>query len=102
MFKGAKYPLIERKTPVIDLLKERPTLILDQPLVTKLNPFPFGGQIALPPGVTKEEAVEVVRETWGKKLAAGMADRAGLTGKEREAFIESWSRVVSEGLLKGA
>lgn len=34
-----KFPLIERPAPVIDFLKERPTLILEEPIVKKLNPL---------------------------------------------------------------
>jgi hypothetical protein len=64
--------------------------------------FGGGGSLAaaLPPGITEEQAIEVVRDVWGKKLAAGIADRAGLTGKAREDFVESWSRVVAEGLIR--
>jgi len=84
--------------PLRTALSKRPTLILDKPLVELLGLDP--PQVVLPPGVTEEEAIETVRELWGKKLAAGIADRAGLTGKERETFIESWSRVVAQGLVK--
>jgi len=92
-----KFPLIERPTPVFDVLKRRPTIILDEPIVKKINPF----SPQLPPGVTREEAIETVRELWGKKLAAGIADRAGLTGRAREEFIEKWRRVVAEGVVGG-
>ena len=30
-------PLIDRPTPVMDILKERPTLVLDQPLITLVD-----------------------------------------------------------------
>lgn len=31
------YPLIERPTPLFDILKERPTFILDEPLAKKID-----------------------------------------------------------------
>jgi len=95
---GHLYPVLERPTPLVDLLKERPLLIERKRLLGTLG---ITDPPQLPPGVSREEAVGVVKETWGKKLAAGMADRAGLTGAEREKFIERWSTVVSEGLLRG-
>jgi len=39
-----KLPLIERPTPVLDILRERPTLILEEPLVKRLD-----GEDILPP-----------------------------------------------------
>jgi len=95
------FPIIQRPTPVIDLLKRRPTIVLQEPLILRAASPSRGMFAQLPPGVTEEEAKEVVKAAWGRKLAAGIADRAGLTGPERERFIESWSDVVSEGLLKG-
>jgi len=102
-------PLLDlqtRRKPVITALSSRPTFILRQPLVQKLRFQPsfrtagrLSAQAALPPGVSREDAIKVVQESWGKKVAAGIADRAGLTGTERDHFIESWSRVVAEGLL---
>ena len=88
---------------VVDLLRTRKTLILEKPLINMVGGL-FGYRYhyqALPPGVTEEQAVEVVKEAWGKKLASGIADRAGLTGTARNTFIENWGTVVSEGLLKG-
>lgn len=99
-------PLLDQRgrKPFLSSLMRRPTLILKQPVIRRmgLNLGGLRGQITLPPGVTEEQAVKVIQETWGKKLAAGLADRAGLTGPARDQFIENWSRVVSEGLLKGA
>jgi len=89
-------PKLRFKGPILTALSERKTFILDEPLIVKFGIDPP----QLPAGVSREEAVEVVREVWGKKLAAGMADRAGMTGREREAFIEKWSTVVSQGLIK--
>lgn len=101
-------PLLDfqpRRKPIISTLSTRPTFILREPLVRKLGLNPllgFRSQAVLPPGVTEEQAIKVVQEAWGKKLAAGIADRARMTGAERERFIESWSRVVAEGLMRGA
>lgn len=91
-------PTLKHKGPILTALTERKTFILDEPLLVKLGIDPSP---QLPSGVTREEAIDVLRETWGKKLASGLADRAGLTGLAREQFIENWSRVVAEGLLRG-
>lgn len=32
-----KYPFIERPTPLFDLLKERPTFVLEEPLVKRID-----------------------------------------------------------------
>ena len=99
LLKGSekRYPLLERPTPFLDFLKGRPTLILEKPLVEKLGIDPP----ELPPGVTREEAKEVIKAAWGVKLATGIAERARLTGRAKDRFIEEWSDVVSEGLLRG-
>jgi hypothetical protein len=94
------FPIMQRPTPLLDLLKGRPTIILQEPLIRRVK-TPLGMHAQLPPGVTREEAKEVVKSAWGRKLAEGIADRAGMTGPERERFIENWSDVVSEGLLRG-
>lgn len=95
----------QRKGPVLSTLSDRKTLVLREPLVRKLGLNQlrgFRGQARLPPGVTEEQAIAVAQEVWGRKLAAGIADKAKLTGAAREEFIENWSRVVSEGLVRGA
>ncbi|MHC1627625.1 MAG: hypothetical protein ACXQTI_02180 [Candidatus Nezhaarchaeales archaeon] len=70
------YPILDRKTPILDVLKRRPTFILDEPLVKKLNPTLLSGQVVLPPGITREEAIEVVAASeWATNLAAGWLKR---------------------------
>jgi hypothetical protein len=91
---------MQRPTPLVDLLKGRPTILLKQPLILRANTS-LGMHAQLPPGVTREEAKEVVKSAWGRKLAAGIADKAGMTGPEREKFIENYSDVISEKLLRG-
>jgi len=69
------YPILDRKTPILDALKRRPTFILDEPLVKKFNPT-LSGQVALPPGITREEAIEVVASSeWAQNLAAGWLNK---------------------------
>lgn len=85
----------DRNTPVLDFLKGRKTIVLDKPIVSR-----FRAQTYLPPGITHEEALTVIQEAWGKKLASGIADKAQMTGAARDQFVENWSRVVSEGMLK--
>jgi len=66
------YPILDRKTPVLDALKRRQTFILNEPLVKKFNPV-FSAQAApLPPGISREEAIEVVASSeWAQNLSAG-------------------------------
>jgi len=96
MFK--KFPLIERKTPVIDLLSKRPTIILDEPLVKKIDP----PEVVLPPGVSPEEAVETVARTpWATGWAEGIAKMAGYTPSTPEYHrqVERLSKFVARRLL---
>lgn len=57
-----------KKKPIREFLKKRPTLILEKPLVEMLGIDPP----ELPPGITREEAIEVVAATeWARNLATG-------------------------------
>jgi len=96
------YPILDRKTPILDALKRRPTFILDEPLVRKFNPI--SGQVALPPGITREEAIEVVAGTeWATNLAAGWLKKffPELTPgtPEYERKRAEISRVVAAGII---
>ena len=92
--------------PIMSLVSGRIGSIGPKSLLRGLCSCPPRGQrvfygAELPPGVSQEEAISTVQEVWGKKLATGIADKAGLKGKSREDFIQSWSRVVAEGLVRG-
>jgi len=64
--------ILERK-PIRSWLKNRPTVILEKPLIAMFESGLFEGQVELPPGITPEEAIEVVaRSDWARKLAEGV------------------------------
>jgi len=89
--------------PLLDILTTRKTLILDEPLINKVGGY-FGYHYQqLPPGITEAQAFGVIKETWGKKLAEGIARESGLTpGSEAwNTFVENWSNKVTSGMLKG-
>ena len=98
MFK--RFPLIERKTPIFDFLIKRPTILLDEPILKKLDPS--GNPIELPPGVTEEKAVETVAATpWAKGWAEGVAKMAGYkedTATYREQ-VKRLSKFVAKRLI---
>jgi len=94
-----------RRGPVLEALASRPTVILKRPLVAELFER-FGFQVA---EAVPVEAVEVIKEKWGKKLAAGVIDKliAELERKGikvhpamREAMIDAWATIVTRGLLE--
>jgi len=65
---------ILKRKPIRSILRRRPTIILKKPLVELLGLDPP----QLPPGVTLEEAIEVVAATpWATNLAIGFAKRMG-------------------------
>ena len=89
--------------PLLDILTTRKTLILDEPLINKVGGY-FGYHYQqLPPGITEAQAFGVIKETWGRKLAEGIARESGLTpGSEAwNTFVENWSNKVTAGMLKG-
>jgi hypothetical protein len=89
--------------PLLDILTARKTLILDEPLINKVGGY-FGYHYQqLPPGISTDQAFSVIKETWGKKLAEGIARESGLTpGSEAwNTFVENWSNKVTSGMLKG-
>lgn len=58
----------------------------------------------LPPGVTIEQAGEVVAATpWALHLAEGVARKAGLKEGSRayQQFVTGYSKAVAEGLVRG-
>ena len=58
--------------PVRTFLKERETLI-PRPKLIDIIEGELAGQIELPPGVSPEDAVEIVsRSAWARNLAAGV------------------------------
>lgn len=90
-----------QKRRLIDFLKTRPTIILEKPLITLLSER-FSFQEAIP-------GEEIVKERWGKKLAAGVVDKmiaemakAGVTvsPKMREAMVDAWATIVTRGLMR--
>jgi len=91
--------------PVRKALESRPTFVLDEPLVKKLglDPQKFRGQ-GLPPGVTYDEAVEVVKGTeWAQGLAKGMCTKMfGATPgtPEYDRCVARVSDRVARGVLK--
>jgi len=58
----------------------------------------------LPPGITPEQAAEVVGATpWARRLAEGQARKGGLQPGTRayERFVQEYARAVAEGLVRG-
>jgi len=89
--------------PLLDILTSRKTLILDEPLINKVGGY-FGYHYQqLPPGISEDQAFSVIKETWGKKLAEGIARESGLTPGSAawNTFVENWSNKVTSGMLKG-
>ena len=70
---GKKGPLGVEMGPIRKFLADRETLIPDRPKIFKDPP-----EIALPPGVTEEQAVKVVAESpWARGWGEGIAKLAG-------------------------
>jgi len=95
--------ILERK-PIRTWLKNRPTIVLEKPLIAMLESGLFEGQVALPAGVTPEEAIEVVaRSEWARKLAEGVCGPkyAGFTPgtPEFEACVYNVSHKVAARVL---
>jgi hypothetical protein len=89
--------------PLLDLLTTRKTLVLERPLLSMVGGY-FGYHYQqLPPGISEDQAFAVIKETWGKKLAEGIARESGLKpGSEAwNTFVENWSNKVTSGMLKG-
>ena len=90
---------------LLELLSTRKTFLIDEPLVSKLN---LGGRLGflhqeLPPGTSMGQAEDVIRVVWGDKLAQGIAESGGLTpadGAAYDRFIQRWSTLVTNGMMK--
>jgi len=97
------YPLIERPTPLFDLLKRRKTLILKKPLARYIDPPEV---VAIDRRVPVEEAIEITaRSKWATGLAEGwlrtfFPNLSPGTPEYEEAKARI-ARIVSERLWKG-
>lgn len=70
----------------------------------KEPPLPRWTFNPLPPGVTTEQAVEVIGATpWARRLAEGQARKGGLRPGTRvwNEFVANYTRAVSQGLVRG-
>jgi len=93
----------QKKRPILDTLASRPTFILKEPIIAKLlREHSFQEVITVSP-------FEVIKEKWGKKLAAGVVDKMVAEMERRgvkvppafkEAMIEAWATIVTRGLLE--
>jgi hypothetical protein len=93
-------PEILKRKPLRSILRRRPTIILERPIVELLGLDP--PEVALPAGVTEEEAVAVIAGTpWAKGWGEGIAKLAGYTPStpEYHAQVERLSRFVARRLL---
>jgi len=97
-----------RRGPVLGALASRPTVILKRPLIAELFER-FGYQVAVAVPEVEAKAVEIIKEKWGEKLAAGVIDKliSELEKKGirvppamREAMIDAWATVVARGLIE--
>jgi len=66
----------------------------------------YGGryeyQIALPEGVTEDQAIDVIaRSSWAKGMAEGVVNVLGLTGTARSEAVEKWARHVATNVVRG-
>ncbi|MEM0232609.1 MAG: hypothetical protein QXL22_01160 [Candidatus Nezhaarchaeales archaeon] len=95
-----EFPIFQKRR-LIDFLKTRPTIVLEKPLIALLSER-FSFQEAMP-------GEEIVKERWGKKLAAGIVDKMisemvkkGITvpPEMREAMIDAWATIVTKGLMR--
>lgn len=88
-----------REKPFRSWLETRETIIPRAKLITGLSKRAVP-QIDLPAGVSRKEAVEAVAGTsWARGIAQGIADKGGLSGVPREAFIDNFSHQVAEGII---
>jgi hypothetical protein len=86
---------------ILDALKTRRTIILKEPIVKRLGSV-FRAQVALPPGVSVEQAVKVIAATpWARGWAEGIAKLAGYTPgtPEFEEQVKRLSEFVARRLL---
>lgn len=93
-------PEILKRKPIRSVLRKRPTIILERPLVQLLGLDP--PEVALPPGVTEEEAVAVIAGTpWAKGWGEGIAKLAGYTPSTPEYHeqVDRLSKFVARRLL---
>lgn len=93
-------PIFRDKGPVMSFLSERKTVVLDEPLIVKLGIDP---PQELPPGITKEAAVELIAGTpWAMGAGEGVARKLGLTPDTPEfrAAAYNWAKALAEGMLK--
>ena len=89
---------------LLDFLVRRPTMVLRRPILASLLERSRFQEL-----VEVAEPFAVVKEKWGRKLAAGVVDkmvaemeRKGyrVTPEMREAMIDAWATVVTRGLLE--
>lgn len=88
-----------KEKPIRSFLSKRPTLVLSKPLVVLLGIDP---PLELPPGVTPEQAVEVVAgSAWARGWASGIAKLAGYTPGTPEFTkqVERLSKFVARRML---
>jgi len=96
-----------RMGPILEALAKRPTFILKRPLVVELSEK-FGFQVAEAIPEAEAKAIEIIKEKWGEKLAAGVIDkliaeleRKGISVPPhlRQAMIDAWATIVTRGLI---
>lgn len=90
-----------REKPLRNWLEERDTLIERPKLITNLPTLRASvPPVPLPPGISPEEAKEVIARTnWARGIAEGIAEQGGLTGKARVDFVDKFSHRVAEGIF---
>ena len=93
-------PEILKRKPIRSILRKRPTIILERPLVQLLGLNP--PEVPLPRGVTEKQAVAVIAGTpWAKGWAEGISKLAGYTPSTPEYHrqVDRLSKFVARRLL---
>jgi hypothetical protein len=89
---------------ILEFLARRSTIVLRKPIIASILERTRFQEV-----VEITEPFLVVKEKWGKKLAAGIVDkmvaemeRKGyrVTPEMRSAMIDAWATVVTRGLLE--
>lgn len=87
--------------PIIKFLRERPTLILKEPLIKML--LGEAEKIKVDREISREELVEAIkRSAWARGIAEGLAKKGGLKPctEEYHKFVDTLSRAVAEGFVE--